>query len=63
MSPTVEKNDSPDAIGVSTVAKRPEKPWLALLLRWQETTNVLASVAIEVPALRPILEKRVSEGG
>lgn len=28
-------------------------PWLLLLARWQAELNVLSSVAIEVPALRP----------
>lgn len=51
---------------------RPEAPatcerpgWFALLERWQFDTNCLASVAIEVPALRPVLAARIAgaDGG
>ena len=32
-------------------------PWLALYLRLQAELNALASVSIEVPALRPAFER------
>ena len=34
-------------------------PWVRLLALWQADTNTLASVAIEVPALRPVLAARI----
>lgn len=34
-------------------------PWVRAYLRWQTMTNTLASVAIEIPALRPMLERRI----
>lgn len=35
-------------------------PWLVLLAKWQADTNALASVAIEMPQLRPVLARRVA---
>jgi hypothetical protein len=42
------------------MSERAREPrWLWLYEQWQAETNILASVAIEVPALRPVLEARI----